>query len=233
MIPKLIHQTAKTNVLDPELALYQEILLKFHPDWSCKLWTDDDNIDLLKQRHPDLESVYLGMPRSVMKADLMRYVYMNDFGGLYLDLDYQFLKPFDLNSRILVLPRESNDGAPIYLGNCIFASAPRHPFWKALLDAIRRNPPTKNTVKTENDTIDQSGPGKVTEIWHEQFEQDTSIFIPPRSWFHPVRPETDEDLRRVASQPETYGVHWCVGSWRALTFRSRLKNQFKRILHRG
>ena len=36
----------------------------------------------------------------------MRYIYMELFGGLYLDLDYQFLKPFDLNDKVLVLPRE-------------------------------------------------------------------------------------------------------------------------------
>ncbi len=233
MIPKLIHQTAKTSVVDPEWAPYQKALLRFHPTWKYQLWTDEDNIALLKERHPELESVYFAMPQSAMRADLMRYIYMEQFGGLYLDQDYQFLKPFDLTDKLLVLPRESNAGEPIYLGNCIFASVPGHSFWKALLEAIRLSPPTKVTVRKEQDSIDQAGPGKVTQIWNDQFAQDSSIFIPPRSWFHPPRPETDEELKSVMSQSETYGIHWCVGSWRALTLRSRLKNQVRRFLGRA
>jgi mannosyltransferase OCH1-like enzyme len=104
---------------------------------------------LLKERWPDLESVYHGMTQPAMRADLMRYIYMQQFGGLYLDSDYQFLKPFDLTDKSLVLPKESNEGQPVYLGNCIFASEPGHPFWTALPDAIKSNPPTKATVKIE------------------------------------------------------------------------------------
>ena len=232
MIPRLIHHTAKTSLVAPEWAPFQEALLRLHTDWKYKLWTDEDNIALLKERHPELESVYFGMPQTAMRADLMRYIYMELFGGLYLDLDYQFLKPFDLNDKVLVLPRESNDGEPISLGNCIFASVPGHPFWKALLDMIRAHPPTRETVRKEQDSIDQAGPGMVTRVWREQFEQDSSITIPPRSWFHPPRPETSSELETVKSRPETYGIHWCFGSWRALTFGARLKSGIKRALNR-
>jgi mannosyltransferase OCH1-like enzyme len=232
MIPKLIHQTAKSREIDPSWARYQEAVLKYHPEWSYKLWTDEDNIALLRENYPDMEKVYFGMPQPAMRADLMRYVYMEKFGGLYLDLDYQFLKPFDLNDKVLVLPRESNEDAPIYLGNCIFASIPGHPFWRALLEAIRRNPPTRLTVRTENDSTQQAGPGMVTRVWREQFPNDPSIFIPPRSWFHPVRPETGEELEKLKTRPETYGIHWCFGTWREWNLRARVKGTMKRLLGR-
>jgi len=228
MIPKLIHQTAKTAAVDPKWEPFQKITFRFHSEWTYRLWTDEDNIQLLKERRPDLESVYYAMTQPAMRADLMRYIYMEQFGGLYYDLDYQFLKPFDLVDRSLVLPRESEDDKPVYLGNCVFASVPGHPFWTALLEAIRKNPPTKATVKSEDDSIVQAGPGKVTQVWHEQFASDRSVFVPPRLWFHPTVPTTDQDLGEVASHPETYGIHWCFGTWRALTPLARLKNRIKK-----
>ena len=230
MIPKLLHHTAKTRAVDPAWEPYRRALLTLHPDWTYKLWTDDDNIALLKERRPELESVYHAMVHPAMRADLMRYIYMEQFGGLYLDLDYQFLKPFDLNEKSVVLPRLSDPDQPISLGNCVFASVPGHQFWKSLLNAIQKNPPTKRTVLSESDTIAQSGPGKVTEVWREQFQQDDTIFVPPRSWFHPARPESDEDLARIMAQSETYGIHWCFGSWRDTTFRARLKSAVRRRL---
>ena len=231
MIPKLIHHTAKTSVPDPKWAPYQQAVIRHHPDWSYKLWTDKDNLALLRESYRDMEKIYYEMPQTAMRADLLRYMYMDRFGGLYLDLDYEFFKPFDLNDCVLVLPRESNDDAPVYLGNCILASVPGHPFWKALIEAIRRHPPTRETVRTEDDSIDQAGPGMVTRVWGEQFSNDPSIFIPPRSWFHPPTPKNAEELRIVKAKPETYGVHWCFGSWRALTYRARLKNAVQRLFH--
>jgi len=232
MIPQLIHHTAKTSLVDPKWAPFQKTLLELHPGWKYRLWTDEDNLSLLRERRPDLESVYYNMTQPAMRADLMRYIYMQQFGGLYLDLDYQFLKPFDLNDKIVVLPRESNDEQPVYLGNCIFASEAGHPFWTALLDAIKASPPTKRTVKTEQDSIDQAGPGMVTRIWREQFQDDATIFIPPRLWFNPLIPRTEEELKALRSRDESYGIHWCFGSWRDLTVWAKVKRRVRRFLRR-
>jgi mannosyltransferase OCH1-like enzyme len=232
MIPRLIHHTAKTSSVDPKWAPFQKTLLELHPDWSYRLWTDEDNLLLLRERRPDLESVYWGMPMPVMRADMMRYVYMLQFGGLYLDLDYQLLKPFDLGDKIIILPRESNDGQPVYLGNCILASEPGHPFWAALLEEIRRDPPTKEKFRSEQDIIDQTGPGFVTRMWREQFQDDATIFIPPRLWFNPLIPRTEEELKALRSRDESYGIHWCFGSWRDLTVWAKVKRRVRRFLRR-
>jgi len=230
MIPKQIHQTSRTREVSPKWAPYQRILLDLHPGWSYKLWTDDDNAALLGEHYPDLVPIYRDFPSGAMKADLMRYVYMYRFGGLYLDLDYEFLKPFDLTENELVLPRESREGYPVHFGNCVFASVAGHPFWKALLDEIRRTAPSSKTIKIEGDVTEQTGPGLVTRVWSRQFSGDRSVFVPPQSWFHPIRPETPAEEARVKSQPETYGIHWCFGTWRTLTFRSRVKNAFEKGL---
>jgi len=232
MIPKLIHQTAKTAVIGPKWKPLQRKLIEMHPGWEYKLWTDEDNLALIRERRPDLEAVYSGLPKPIMRADLIRYVFMEQFGGLYLDTDYQILRPYDLLDYPLVLPRESEVGAPIFLGNAFFASEPGHPFWTALLEDLRTSPPTGESTNSEHDIIDLTGPGFLTRVWKAGFQNDSTILIPPRAWFHPPMPRNDRELSDILANQETYAIHWCFGSWRALTPWSRLKNRLKKWMGR-
>jgi mannosyltransferase OCH1-like enzyme len=232
VIPRLLHQTAKWAVVAEKWAPLQKRLFELHPGWEYRLWGDVDNDQLINDHYPWLADAYFGMPKPIMRADLIRYVYMHRFGGLYLDTDYEFLKPFDLVDRDLVLPRESADGAPVFLGNCIFASVPEHPFWKAALEDLAQNPPRKEHLTHEDAIIALTGPGFLTRIYLEHFSQDPTILVPPKGWFHPTTPRTDAQYRTIAKDKDCYGVHFCYGSWRALTLKERLKNRLDRWLGR-
>lgn len=43
-----------------------------------------------------------------MRADAIRYLLLYQLGGLYLDLDYEMLSPFDLRHHAVVLPLETD-----------------------------------------------------------------------------------------------------------------------------
>jgi mannosyltransferase OCH1-like enzyme len=229
MIPKILHQTSKTGeVVPPWEPLYQK-LRDLHPGWEYHHWDDAANDRLISEHYPDLSETYFGMPKPIMKADLIRYVYMDRFGGLYLDTDYEFLKPFDLTDRALVLPRESSADKPLFLGNCVFASVPGHPFWKAVLAELKARPPRRDQLTHEDAIIHLTGPGLLTRIYQEQFAGDPSIFVPEKAWFHPPTPQSDGEYREVARDPGCYGIHFCYGSWRALTWKERLKARWDRM----
>ena len=75
-----------------------------------------------------------------MRADVTRYLIMYKIGGLHLDLDYEFLKPFDLLNYELVLTysRQISFGDDFDgFGNCIFASVPGHEFWKFVINELK------------------------------------------------------------------------------------------------
>ena len=63
------------------------------------------------------------------------------FGGMYLDLDFVALKPFDelLGAKSVVLAEMSNDTAFEHnIPNAWMASTPGHPFWLFCLQEITK-----------------------------------------------------------------------------------------------
>jgi mannosyltransferase OCH1-like enzyme len=45
------------------------------------LWTDDDNLKLVRKYFPWLEDTYKALPGDIYRVDLVRNMYMYIFGG--------------------------------------------------------------------------------------------------------------------------------------------------------
>src|SRR5438094_316457 len=102
------------------------------PDWELRLWTDEDNNDLVRTEFPHMVQWFDALPFGIMRADVARYMYMYVTGGLYLDLDYELIRPFDRTTETCVLPLEHDGPVPGggRLGNAVLASEPRGAFFE-------------------------------------------------------------------------------------------------------
>ncbi|MFA6506544.1 MAG: glycosyltransferase [Treponemataceae bacterium] len=228
MIPKLIHQTAKDASIPAEWVSIVAAARALHPDWKYRLWTDADSIALIREKRPKLAAVFDAVPRKVMRADIIRCFLMEQYGGLYFDLDYEFLKPFAFAEKLVVLPRESDDDQPVFLGNAVFASERGHSFWTAILDRIETYSFNEYSEISEEDVIDLTGPGLVTEIYRNGFLESDDIFIPRHREFNPSIPKTLEEREFLILEGVAYGIHYCHGSWRALTKKQRIIAKIKK-----
>ena len=229
MIPKILHQTYKSTSLPDNYRKFQEKLLFLHPDWEYKFWTDPDNEFFLRTYYPHFYKFYISIPIKIVKFDFIRYVYLYHFGGVYLDIDYEMLKPFDLLQYNLVLPRESDDYKPLYLGNSLLASIPKHPFWEYTINVLIKNIENISTYIDEEDVINISGPGLITRTYHS-FKEKDKIYIPPREHFNPPIPKNNDEYKMIIDKHTSYGIHHCTGSWRALSKSQRILKKLKRIL---
>src|SRR5690554_3050667 len=140
MVPKIIHQTWKDDHIPDKWVDFQQKVITLNPDWEYRLWTDADNEDFVRTEYPEFYDIYMGFSRNIMRADVIRYLIMYRVGGVYLDLDYEMLVPFDFGEHQLILPknRSKSYGDPEdELGNCIFASVPGHPFWRDVIDDLQ------------------------------------------------------------------------------------------------
>src|SRR5271166_815823 len=148
MIPRIIHQSWRVEQVPERWLGFQRSWRKNHPDYEYRFWTDDVNRAFVARVFPDFLPVYDGYRHPVSRADLARYLVVCHYGGVYVDLDCESLRPVDdlLSGRELVFglepqshvekPAVMSRGLKRIVCNAIFASVPRHPFWKHLLPML-------------------------------------------------------------------------------------------------
>lgn len=224
MIPKLIHQTAKTAELPPKAVVYRQKLLELHPDWTYRLWTDADNLQFVRQEFPDFYDVFVGLPKNIMRADVIRYLLLYRLGGLYLDTDYEMLKPFDLLNYGAVLPWET-DSEDLSRGgriaNSLLAAESGHTFFKMVIDDLQSHPP----LAVDADVLHSTGPHYLSRILQQALAAGVSVHMPPKPLFNPHQPNNARQYRKLVRRNEAYGIHYCFGSWRDFSLRQRIKHR--------
>ena len=213
-IPKIIHQTYKNHNLPETYKMCQSEIKRLHPDFEYRFYTDEDIDRIMETEFPQYFDKFNELPRMIMKIDMFRYFLMYRYGGLYADMDYLMFKPFDILDKKVVLPTNrdlDNNNNLTYLGNCIFASVPNHPFWKSLIDTLfeidRKSLPSEGLDNVLNST----GPGFVFKMYNNYLNKN-DINIPERILFHPPTKNDNqyiEDLKKNGC----YGMHMCSGLW--------------------
>lgn len=226
-IPKIIHQTWKTNVIPRRWLKIQQQNLALSPGFEYKLWTDAAIMEFVSQKFPDLFESFSNYRYNIMRADVIRYLLMYETGGLYLDLDYELLVPFDVGQAAVVLPRERSiafgDGYE-GIGNAFFASVPGHRFWRDVIDELMRNKPR---VRDEYDVAEATGPGLLTRVYYAHSYPD--IYVPERILYHPPSPHTRKGYLAIKNNGQSKGIHLGWGNWKErVTWKYIERKFFKR-----
>lgn len=214
MIPKLIHQTARSKDLSWEEQSLLRRTMGTLSSWDYKLWDDADNESLVKDYYPEFYEKFSSISRGVVKADICRCMYMDVFGGFYIDTDYLFYKEpsHSLLSQTCILPlsrQSEGDDSGLRLGNAVFGSIKGHPFWKAFL----RHLFAQDLAIIPEDMIEKvTGPEGLTVFFASNRDLFKDVLLAPRSIFHP---EVSNLGWRINAKEDTIGVHMCWGSWRS------------------
>jgi mannosyltransferase OCH1-like enzyme len=239
MIPKLIHQTWKTDDIPKRHQPFVNKIKSLNPEWSYKLWTDRDNDEFVKKEFPELYRGFAGFSRNIMRADVIRYLIMYKIGGVYLDLDYEVLKPFDFENKSIVLPLwlsvKEGDRADI-LGNFFLASVPGHGFWLDVINDLINNPPI---VTDYTRVLEATGPIFMTKIYNSHRYHD--IDVPEKNIYNPIHhPNTigygKKYIDKIRNNGVSLGIHYTWGSWiERLTlayFKAKIRTEISRMCGR-
>jgi mannosyltransferase OCH1-like enzyme len=132
-IPKVVFQTWKTrDKLPARFATWSRSFKAHNPEFDCMLWDDRDNLEFIAERFSWFLPIYESYPKEIYRADAVRYFFLYEFGGLYVDLDTECLKPLDpmRGWGDVVLGRMGlNSRFEHSIPNAIMASRPRHLLW--------------------------------------------------------------------------------------------------------
>ena len=151
-IPKIIHQTFRTNELPELIQKSVDQLKEMNPDFEYRYYNDDDCVNFIKNNYDEetLE-IYLSINPSYgsSRADFFRYLLMYKVGGVYLDIKSCTIKP--LSETILptdeyllshwigkdwhwLLDYEHGE-----FQNWHIICVPGHPFLKKTIEVVKEN----------------------------------------------------------------------------------------------
>ena len=243
MIPLKIHQTAPSKILSPEenrvIARNRALL----PDWEFCFYDDTDNLRVMVEAFPEFSEQFRAIKRGVVQADIMRCVYLYQFGGWYLDTDYRLLRrlegevvvlnstngstassSLDLLSQKLILPVSGIPGKDQHLVcNSILASEKGHPFWRAFIGFLFSNDNLKSLEEHAVESL--TGPLGLSHFYLHNKDRFSDVCLPLKQYFHPRINYWGFLYDR---NTDNYGVHWCWGSWRSKALLRKIKNVLTR-----
>ena len=201
---------------------WMESWQKFNNDWEYKLW-DEKSIKELNIKDFDVYSKKLNPG---YRSDIIRYIVLNKYGGLYVDTDFECVKKIPdkfLYYKFVAGMMFSNN--PI-IGNSILMSSPNYMLLEKVLNYIK----SINYKNDINFIIKNSGE-TITREYFALAEEIKSSLILPSNYFYPFpnfmlnkkidRYDEVEDI--------SVGIHHWGMTWMKGNILNRIKNKFRVI----
>jgi len=222
-IPKKIHQIWLGDKKLPKKCLsWMKSWQKFNPEWEYKLW-DEECI-----KHLDIKdfNIYSKKINPGYRSDILRYIILNKYGGLYVDTDFECLKSIPSNILKYKFIAGTMFGNKPCLGNSILFSSPNYILLKKILNQIK-------LTKYEDDInsiIKNSGPEIVTKEYFslKDLIGEESLIL-PSNYFYPypnfMLNKQNDKYKEI--EDISIGIHHWEMSWMKGNIFNRIQNKFK------
>lgn len=237
VIPKIIHIMWLGGKLPEEYDVFVQSWRRLHPEWTIIFWTDNslnfnqgslvlrsfDELAGLLAIHKGLQSLVMDATSLLFdnkdmydaavnygeKSDILKWEIVYRFGGVYVDIDFEALKPLDsLHERYdFYTGLQPLDTHMVQLGAALFAARPYHPILQACVTKIRDNKDIKQIIV-------KTGPIHFTRCFLMTACQGGNKDIAfPASYFYPCDYEQKGLPANQWLKPESFAVHHWAGSW--------------------
>lgn len=205
MIPRVFHVIWVGGPMPDHLAAYVQTWRDVHPDWAMLVW-DEERLDATLDRTLDLFRRADELTEHVgqFRSDVARYELLWRFGGVYVDCDFEAVRPIDplvdnLGDNLggaAAFAAWELDG--VWVNNAILGAHPQTALLDDVLDGLAANviahPDARPNVQT--------GPQYLTPIVRRHA---SSVRLFPSAWFYPYR--WDELDRQGEEFPDAYAIH--------------------------
>jgi Glycosyltransferase sugar-binding region containing DXD motif len=224
MIPKILHYVwVGGKPLPPASVTYIETWRKQNPDYEVKRW-DESNIDFTLHY---IAKAYSN-ERWANVSNLVRFLALYEFGGIYLDTDVEVLRSFDpLLGHSVFCGFQIEQRCEDWVNNAVLGAVPRHDFIGSAIKYIR-------TVYDGMELAHISSPRLMTKLLVRMGLSDYSdhavrvgdVDIYGCRFFYPYNWK-ERDESRIT--PDTFTIHYLERSWLSYPTSGPLR---ERIRHR-
>ena len=187
-------------------------------------WTDADNLALVDTHYPELSALYRRYPYAIQRVDMIRYLILHRYGGVYVDLDMECFRCIEdlLFDQSCLLSLEASAHNQIHqreriVSNAFMAATPGHPLFEAVIDDLRNH----RSRETQSDRIvlDTTGPMMLTRVIDRVGER-LAVGILDAKHLFPLSMAEADQLHAGGTTPavrkkleQAHGMHWHDGSW--------------------
>lgn len=199
-VPKIIHRIWLGGS-EPDWT-YRLSFTWSRPGWQIWQWTDANVPTLFPLRNQAIyDEAERIAPNHVgqLRSDILRYEILDRFGGVYVDADFECLKPIDpLVDGVACFTAWEVQGK--WLNNAIIGAVTGHPYIRAVIRELPRNVERKRGMKPNQMT----GPGLVTPVYRK-CPQGVTVY--DRKLFYPYGFAEIENHRPGDTFEGAYAVH--------------------------
>jgi len=240
-IPRIIHQIYEDPAGPSEnLLSIAESWKEKMPGWEYRFWNRQNINDFLESTCPDFLPFYHSYPFNVQRWDAIRYLILYHIGGLYVDLDYECIRPLDvlLVDSTCCMGMEPTVNSRIYhksiiVGNALMASVPKHPYMEVIIKDLRTNFSIDYGKGESIQIMETTGPFMVTRVY-EQLKKKKEVTLLPADLVTPLSIREVWMLRTGHARPDVlnkvgkaFAIHYFFGTWSSQTIESMLHQKKK------
>lgn len=201
LIPRILHRLwLGPEPLSGAQERWAETWRRLHPEWECKVWTAETLPVLINRAEFD------GAREAQQRMEIASYELLHQFGGVYVDADFECLRPLDelLAGEECVIGEES----PGRICHGFLAGVPGHEFFKHLTRSVR------NSLRDHagKPAVEQTGANFVTRNLGDRW--DVTV-LPPR-YFHPHPHADGANRKRKSRAAKAYALHHPSPRWAPL-----------------
>lgn len=201
MIPKIIHQIwVGPNSIPEKSIRFINRIKELHPSFEYRLWTDND---ITPDNFVNYHIIQMAQAYA-QKADIMRYEILYRYGGIYLDIDMEVLKPLDelLMNDLIVCNEDANIDKLMSIG--FIAAVPHN---KNMLNSVQMIHTVVDRINKDNLAL-TTGP----HYFRKCITLDNTVTVLPTHTFYPTHYLQKGFIPSVFRE-DTYAMHHWDKNW--------------------
>lgn len=232
-IPKIIHQIWYSEKPIPNT--YKELSNTWkrdYPDWVYIFWDKEKMDSFVQIYYPQYWEIYNQFPYPIQRCDAIRYLFLYQMGGMYVDLDYESLRSIEplVKDKTCCFSEEQAEDyyykklfgrdVPYFFNNAMMLSIPRHPFMAKIIKAIFEEKLEEHKNKIAY-VVFTTGPWKIMNLYYDlsDIERD-NIYILPKEYVTPltfrqtrllIHGDENEDWDKYLEK--AFAIHYFFNSW--------------------
>jgi len=204
-----------------------------HQNWEYICLDYYDMNDFILSYYPDLFDAFWELPYPIQRVDILKYLWLHTFGGIYMDLDFIVTQEFNsylenLNAPLMVLSSSNMENV---ITNSFIVSTPNQNIFLKLSKEALKNQSPFWAISTHLQVMLSTGPLGFTKALQKE---GLPYLILPHELFFPNNPllddktdlEYQEYIQKVKTTQKSFLLPIKGGSWNS--WDTKILNTFNK-----